>query len=68
MAQGPRPPKNPLMPGDQIANLGQAERAAQLLEATTVSHKRLLRPKVSVTTRHVRIRITSSRLEPALAE
>lgn len=37
-------------------------------EQTTVGHKRLLRLAVPVTTDRVRIRITSSRLEPTLAE
>jgi len=39
-----------------------------LEEQTTVGHKRLLRLNVPVTTERVRIRITSSRLEPTLAE
>jgi alpha-L-fucosidase len=37
-------------------------------QQTTVGYKRLLRLKAPVTTGQVRIRITSSRLEPALAE
>ncbi|HTL69353.1 MAG TPA: alpha-L-fucosidase [Lacunisphaera sp.] len=37
-------------------------------EMTTVGHKRLVRLKVPVTTDRARIRITASRLEPALAE
>ena len=40
----------------------------QIDEQTTVGHKRLLRLKAPVTTTQVRIRITSSRLEPTLAE
>jgi alpha-L-fucosidase len=37
-------------------------------EQTTVGHKRLLRLSVPVTTERMRVRITSSRLEPTLAE
>jgi len=37
-------------------------------ELTTVGHRRLIRLKSPVTTSQVRIRITGSRLEPALAE
>ena len=37
-------------------------------EQATVGHKRLLRLTVPVTTQGMRVRITSSRLEPALAE
>ena len=37
-------------------------------ELTTVGHRRLIRLKSPVTTSQVRIRITSSRLEPTLAE
>jgi alpha-L-fucosidase len=40
----------------------------QVDEQTTVGHKRLLRWNSPVTTDRVRIRITSSRLEPTLAE
>jgi alpha-L-fucosidase len=40
----------------------------QMDEQTTVGHKRLLRWDSPVTTDQVRIRITASRLEPALAE
>ena len=40
----------------------------QMDEQTTVGHKRLLRWQEPVTTDRVRIRITSSRLEPTLAE
>ena len=36
-------------------------------ELTTVGHKRLIRLKSPVTTRQVRIRITSSRMEPTIA-
>jgi alpha-L-fucosidase len=37
-------------------------------DLTTVGHRRLIRLKSPVTTDHVRIRITGSRLEPTLAE
>lgn len=40
----------------------------QLDAQTTVGHKRLLRWNTPVTTDHLRIRITGSRLEPTLAE
>ena len=41
---------------------------AAVEEQTTVGHKRLVRLNTPVTTDHVRVRITGSRLEPTLAE